>query len=352
MEVMTQCSVAQLCSYECLFDFTLKFLTWLREMNIIIEQFFYDGLSDMDKVMTYKTRRRERLKRIQKLRDIVDGQYDKSTPHNLVEGLPHIRMCSFSIRAAVLAFFKNNKSRVRQLGTDPDRLLLRFSLMYREIAKYAHDHNCYVLTGDYDFAVFPTRGMICVQSLIHRFSRGASMRTIPIMPHSKLRTELGLTDERLLYVAVLRGNDFVGHRVPSCAVDCPSEEALERIIEHVRSVRSNEEDMIRDCLMQFPRLSEDAVRWRFEMVKRKYDVNSYPSFPLSFLTEEEDEGVYDECGVTRGLGVSLCCDIDSLTDFITSYGAHYSHFLLDCIFSCVLYIPVTLFFTNKESSVV
>ena len=92
MEVMTQCSVAQLCSYECLFDFTLKFLTWLREMNIIIEQFFYDGLSDMYKVMNYKTRRRERLKRIQKLRDIVDGQYDKSTPHNLVEGLHHIRM--------------------------------------------------------------------------------------------------------------------------------------------------------------------------------------------------------------------------------------------------------------------
>ena len=120
---------------------------------------------------------------------------------------------------------------------------------------------------------------------------------------------------------------------------------------HVRSVRSNEEDMIRDCLMQFPRRSEDAVRWRFEMVKRKYDVNSYPSFPLSFLTEEEDEGVYDECGITRGLGVSLCCDIDSLTDFITSYGAHYSHFLLDYMLVPRLSIPITFFFENDERSV-
>ena len=157
-----------------------------------------------------------------------------------------------------------------------------------------------------------------------------------------------MNDAQLRYLALLLGNDFVRGIHPAYARGLGGQMLVERFIQHIIPLQTEEEMM--DDYHHHSRLPMDEVRWRFEMVKRKYDVDSYPSFPLSFLTEEEEEDVYDECGVTRGLGVSMCCEIDSLVNLITSYGTHYSHFILDCIFSCVLYIPVTLFFTNKESS--
>lgn len=43
--------------------------------------------------------------------------------------------------------------------------------------------------------------------------------------------------------------------------------------------------------------------------------------------------------------------VGELASFITSYGAHYSHFLLDYMLVPRLSIPITFFFENDERSV-
>ena len=113
-----------------------------------------------------------------------------------------------------------------------------------------------------------------------------------------------MNDAQLRYLALLLGNDFVKGIHPAYTRRLRDQMLVEGFIQHIIPLQTEEEMM--DDYHNHSHLPVDEVRWRFEMVKRKYDVNSYPSFPLSFLTEEEDEGVYDECGVTRGLGVSLC----------------------------------------------
>ena len=220
--------------------------------------------------------------------------------------------------------------------------------MSREFAKYAHEHDCYVLTSDSDAIICSIRGVIPLDEVYSSFRRH-SLKYIPIVRHDRLLEVCQLNDAQLRYLALLLGNDFVKGIHPAYTRGLRDQMLVEGFIQHIIPLQTEEEMM--DDYHNHSHLPVDEVRWRFEMVKRKYDVNSYPSFPLSFLTEEEDEGVYDECGVTRGLGVSLCCDIDSLTDFITSYGAHYSHFLLDYMLVPRLSIPITFFFENDERSV-
>ena len=220
--------------------------------------------------------------------------------------------------------------------------------MSREFAKYAYEHDCYVLTSDSDAIICSIRGVIPLNEVYSSFRRH-TLKYIPVVRHDLLLVVCQLNDAQLRYLALLLGNDFVKGIHPAYTRGLRDQMLVKGFIQHIIPLQTEEEMM--DDYHNHSHLPVDEVRRRFEMVKRKYDVNSYPSFPLSFLTEEEDECVYDECGVTRGLGVSLCCDIDSLTDFITSYGTHYSHFLFDYMLVPRLSIPITFFFENDERSV-
>ena len=78
----------------------------------------------------------------------------------------------------------------------------------REIAKYAHDHNCYVLTHDTDFCAFPIPGMIIIDNVISLLTRAPLPSAIPICPHVLMNQVLHVPDLLLQYACILMGNDF------------------------------------------------------------------------------------------------------------------------------------------------
>ena len=179
-------------------------------------------------------------------------------------------------------------------------------MMSREFAKYAYEHDCYLLTSDSDAMIYSIRGIIPLDEVYSSFRRH-TLKCIPVVRHDLLLEVCQLSDVQLCYLALLLGNDFVIGIHPAFARGLKGQMLVERFIQHIIPLQTKEEMM--DDYHHHSHIPVDEVRRRFEMVKRKYDVNSYPSFPLSFLTEEEDEGVYDKCGVTRGLGASLCSTV-------------------------------------------
>lgn len=84
---------------------------------------------------------------------------------------------------------------------------------------------------------------------------------------------------------------------------------------------------------------------------KKYDVHSYPSFPLSCLTDSShNTAVLEACGVTEGTASSTPHLQSPSQALLASIGTVFSHSLMDCLFSPVLYTPVTLFFQNASCS--
>ena len=183
------------------------------------------------------------------------------------------------------------------------------------------------MTDDFDFAIFPVEGLVSPSSCVKAFSEGWS--TIPYIVNSKVRAQLGLTPNRLICLAVLRGNDYVSRRVPmflrswygndgletagegamELCEDSNEQErnrrkermVLELTINYLPAVKDTEEALLEFCKKQLSPLTEEEVEERYRTVKRKYDIDSYPEFPLSLLTDdrEKEQEVYEACGISQ-----------------------------------------------------
>ena len=206
---MASICFASCCSYECLYDYTFKLLSWMKSMNIRIKRYYDDMMPDMDKVQTDLHRKEERTKGSIKLIASMNENYEHGTPGGVVNGVGYPRMCIQCVKSAVDAFLRtegNRGNRRYYACSDPDRYDSKRLVTCREIAKYAEMHKCYVLTGDYDFAVFPVKGIIDVSLILEAYDDVTD--SILTIPRYKVLNALNLTDLKMRYVAVLCGNDF------------------------------------------------------------------------------------------------------------------------------------------------
>ena len=291
-------SLASCCSYEYLYKYTFDFLSWMKSMNIQIEQYYDDMMSDMDKVKTDLRRKKGRVNRSAKLIATLNENYEKKTPKNLVEGTGYPRMCHQSVRSAVDAFLRMEKKRRLFACSDPDRFNSKSLLTCREIAKYAEMHKCYVLTGDYDFAVFPVNGIVDVRLILNAFDHKS--HSIPTIPRHRILNALHLTNLKLLYTAVLCGNDFGSRGKPACLEDMPKNvKAIDVVMNHVVPLADTKESLIEDCMTQFPGRSREAIEKWFSFVEFKYNTKAYPLFPQSCLTQSIDNFVFALCGISK-----------------------------------------------------
>ncbi|OAO13920.1 hypothetical protein AV274_4414 [Blastocystis sp. ATCC 50177/Nand II] len=320
-------SLASCCSYEYLYKYTFDFLNWMESTNIQIEQYYDDMMSDMDKVKTDLDRKKKRIDRSIELISTLNEDYEHGSPEGLVDGVGYPRMCIQCVRSAVDAFLrKRGKSRLFACS-DPDR----------EIAKYAEMHKCYVLTGDYDFAVFPVNGIVDVLEVFKAFDHKS--HSIPTIPRDTMLNALHLTNLKLLYTAVLCGNDFGSRGKPACLEDMPKDvKAIDVVMNHIIPLADTKETLIEDCMTQFPNLSRAAIEKWFSFVEFKYNTKAYPSFPQSCLKQSIIKGVFTLCGISK----------DALRQLLFRYGTSYSSFLFDYIFLPRISIPVTLFFQNDK----
>ena len=117
---VTSMGLEMSCSYYFLYGTTRRFLEELKELNVNVLCFYCDGLGDVDKSYTYASRRERLVKNAQRMQDELRMVEDGGGEPRLPASLPNIRMCSAAVRAAVLAFFHGDKSRIRYTGANPD----------------------------------------------------------------------------------------------------------------------------------------------------------------------------------------------------------------------------------------
>ena len=270
----------------------------MKSMNIYIEQYYDDMMSDMDKVQTDLDRKKEHSNKSGELIASMNEHYEHGTPGGVVEGTGYPRMCHQSVRSAVDAFLRMEKKRRLFACSDPDRFNSKSLLTCREIAKYAEMHKCYVLTGDYDFAVFPVNGIVDVRLILNAFDHKS--HSIPTIPRHKMLNALHLTNLKLLYTAVLCGNDFGSRGKPACLEDMPKNvKAIDVVMNHVVPLADTKESLIEDCMKQFPGRSREAIEKWFSFVEFKYNTKAYPLFPQSCLTQSIDNFVFALCGISK-----------------------------------------------------
>ena len=318
-------------------------------MNIYIEQYYDDMMSDMDKVQTDLDRKKERINRSIELISTLNENYEHGTAKRLVEGVGYPRMCIQCVRSAVDAFLRTEKKRRRYAYSDPDRYDLKPLFTCREIAKYAVTYHCYVLTGDYDFAVFPVEGIIDVPEILKAYDDVTD--SILTIPRRNVLNALPLTNLKMIYIAVLCGNDFYPSNrydrlkdtsdnedtavcledslddedtsacssdesddedTPASSIDGSDEEdtplclkgahenRISVVVKHIATLPSSEADLLEDCMTQFPNLSPSEIEKRFSKIMLKYNTKAYPLFPQSCLPQSIDDDVFTLCGVSEG----------------------------------------------------
>ena len=165
-------------------------------------------------------------------------------------------------------------------------------------------------------------------------------------------------------IPVFVGDDFVKPSYGSSGSSDSGEQKPLRITQAVKIIRRLhaksegellngnshliEEGISQETVNPIPSL--DELRNRYRIVKRKYDIDSYPEFPLSLLTDdrEKEQEVYETCGISRSRGQSNQLRIDDLRGLVECYRTTYSSFLIDFIFVPRICLPVTLFFQNHN----
>ena len=332
-------------------------------MNIYIEQYYDDMMSDMDKVQTDLDRKKERINRSIELISTLNENYEHGTAKRLVEGVGYPRMCIQCVRSAVDAFLRTEKKRRRYAYSDPDRYDLKPLFTCREIAKYAVTYHCYVLTGDYDFAVFPVEGIIDVPEILKAYDDVTD--SILTIPRRNVLNALHLTNLKMIYIAVLCGNDFYpsdkcdrlkdtsdhgdasacssdgsddedtsacssdgsddedtsdrssdgsddedtsacssdgsdDEDTPVCLKDVDYRDRVSVVVKHIATLPSTKADLLDDCMKQFPKLSRSEIEERFFKTLFKYNTKAYPLFPQSCLTQSIDDDVFTLCGISKG----------------------------------------------------
>lgn len=185
-----------------------------------------------------------------------------------------------------------------------------------------------------------------------------------VVSRDLLLRHLRLSSDRLKLIPVFVGDDFVKPSHGSSGSSDSGEQKSLCITQAVKIIRrlhaKSERELLngigllikegrfQDIMSLMPSL--DELRNRYRIVKRKYDIDSYPEFPLSLLADdrEKEQEVYEACGISRSRGQSNQLRIDDLRGLVGYYRTTYSSFLIDFIFVPRICLPVTLFFQNRN----
>ena len=173
-----------------------------------------------------------------------------------------------------------------------------------------------------------------------------------------------LSSDRLKLIPVFVGDDFVKPSHGSSGSSDSGEQKSLCITQAVKIIRrlhaKSERELLngigllikegrfQDIMSLMPSL--DELRNRYRIVKRKYDIFSYPEFPLSLLADdrEKEQEVYEACGISRSRYQSNQLIVEDLRGLVGYYKTTYSSFLIDFIFVPRICLPVTLFFQNRN----
>lgn len=108
------------CSYECIKDFVYDLLVWLKKSGVHITCFFFDLLSENEKLRDSHKRKRQ-IYFASVLRGRVSGTYNAFRPRFPCRGFPYPRVCKSAVRDGVLQFLNGDMRQIRFGCTDPDR---------------------------------------------------------------------------------------------------------------------------------------------------------------------------------------------------------------------------------------
>lgn len=174
-------------SYEFIVDFTRTLFETLLQFNIHIQCLFVDSMLDPDTLRLHCSRKRGRINRADRLKQWLGEAYLDGVAGNLVCGLPHLQICAASVRETILSMCEGS-DHIYLACMHPDRFFPSALLIPREIAKYAHDHDCYVLTRDSHFYAYSIPGVIDVERVIKTLARNPDPSSIPVFCRHMLDT--------------------------------------------------------------------------------------------------------------------------------------------------------------------
>ena len=346
--------------YLSVVTFVETYLNSLKSAHIGIDSCFYDVLTDIEK-RDPEGKVRNKLERASQYRG-DEGEDKRNKVIQKSDCLPFPQVCVMAVKAGVLNFFNGKTDRIHYGCKDPDRCGSMWCFTNREIAKYAMKKGLFVLTDDHDFLIFPVKGIISIYDTLENCDTIASLRCV--VSRKRLLRYLRLSSFQLELIPVFVGDDFVKPSYGSSGSSDSGEQKPLRITQAVKIIRRLhaksegellngnshliEEGISQETVNPIPSL--DELRNRYRTVKRKYDIDSYPEFPLSLLTDdrEKEQEVYEACGISRSRGQSNQLRIDDLRGLVECYRTTYSSFLIDFIFVPRICLPVTLFFQNRN----
>ena len=342
-------------------NFVKDYLNRLKSAHIDIDSCFYDVLTDIEK-RDPEGKVRNKLERASQYRG-DEGEDKRNKVIQKSDCLPFPQVCVMAVKAGVLNVFNGETDKIHYGCKDPDRCGSMWCFTNREIAKYAMKKGLFVLTDDHDFLIFPVKGIVSISDTLGKCGTIANPKCV--VCRDLLLRHLRLSSDRLKLIPVFVGNDFVKPSYGSSGssdsrknksplyigygligfirdLDAKSEERL------LNSIRRSKKGKYQTIIRFMPSLDELGKRYR--TVKRKYDIDSYPEFPLSLLTDdrEKEQEVYEACGISQGRYQSNQLIVDDLRGLVGYYKTTYSSFLIDFIFVPRICLPVTLFFQNRN----
>ncbi|KAM7455133.1 hypothetical protein BLSTO_04113 [Blastocystis sp. subtype 1] len=295
-------------SYQTVYNTAKSILDTVKSCHVVIMQVFVDGIEDPDKAEEKKKRHSKKSKGNQKLLSVL-----KNNPKaHYITNLSTPLISRYAVKNAIMDCYPDVQ--FFSGGVDCDR----------DIAKYAKEQKCYVITGDCDFFVFDVPGVIHLKWMMEKISNCGELDSIDVYPHDRMLERLNLNCSSIRYLAFLCGNDFVD----SVGID------VDANVQICQGVGDSYEAVVKDATQRFPELED--VEKSMRKVWKKYDLDSYPEFPQSCLRDcvaNNDAGEEVEEQAAEAIE-------QLLPEFIDSFHILNSSSSLNYIFSPVITLPV------------
>ncbi len=149
-------------------------------------------------------------------------------------------------------------------------------LIFRDIARYAKEHNTLVLTRDSDFYIFDIPGVVFLDDVI----RG---RNISVMTHQLILSKLHITEFQLFFLIYLLGNDFSDGNNP----DNDPIQTLEYVQANVP--------------MEPEFTDENYEDVDLTTIRKQYSLDNGAPYPFNMITAEVSEmEFFADLGITEG----------------------------------------------------
>ena len=149
-------------------------------------------------------------------------------------------------------------------------------LIFRDIARYAKEHNTLVLTKDSDFCIFDIPGVVFLDNVI----RG---RNISVMTHQLILSKLHITEFQLFFLIYLLGNDFSDG-------NNPDNDPIQTL-----------EDVQANVPMEPEFTDENYEDVDLTTIRKQYSLDNGVPYPFNMITAKVSEmESFADLGITEG----------------------------------------------------